>query len=167
LISIVDISRVVARANVPVHEAARIRLGAPASIAGAGADVTGKVTVISPAVDPNTTTVEVWMEAVNSGEKLKPGETVKVSIDAGVVPDAIVVPAAAVLSSDEGGEKVMVAGADSMAHEHKVEVGVREGDMVQILSGVNPGEQVITQGGLGLDDKAKIQITKAGESDEK
>jgi HlyD family secretion protein len=163
LISIVDISRVVARANIPVHEAASIVVGKEASISGPGGELKGKVTVVSPAVDPSTTTVEIWVEAANPGEKLKLGVTAKVSIDAGEVKDAVVVPAAALLNSDEGGEKVMVAGADSLAHERKVEVGIRAGDVVQILNGVKPGEQVITEGALGLDDKAKIQIGPAGE----
>jgi HlyD family secretion protein len=167
LISIVDISQVVARANVPVHEAALIQVGKAATISGPGGDLDGKVTVVSPAVDPSTTTVEVWVQAANPGGKLKPGVTVKLSIDAGEVRDAIVVPAAALLNSDEGGEKVMVAGSDSLAHERKVEVGVRTADVVQILSGVKPGEQVITQGALGLDDKAKVEIAKPGEADEK
>jgi HlyD family secretion protein len=166
LISIVDISQVVARANVPVHEAALIQTGKAATISGPGADLDGKVTVVSPAVDPSTTTVEVWVQASNVGEKLKPGVTVKVLIDAGEVHNAIVVPATALLNSDEGGEKIMVAGVDSLAHERKVEVGVRAGDVAQILSGVKPGEQVITQGALGLDDKAKIEIAKPG-ADEK
>jgi membrane fusion protein (multidrug efflux system) len=74
----------------------------------------------------------------------------------------VVVPVAALLSSDEGGEKVMIAGSDSLAHEQKVEVGIRSGDNVQILSGVKPGDRVITDGGLGLDDKAKIEIAKPG-----
>jgi hypothetical protein len=47
-----------------------------------------------------------------------------------------------------------------------VEVGAREGDKVQILSGVAEGDQVITVGGLGLDDKAKVKIG-GGEKDEK
>jgi len=163
LISIVDISEVVARANIPVHEAALIQVGKAAVITGPAGEVRGKVTVVSPAVDPSTTTVEVWVQAANAGEKLKPGVTVKLSIDGGEVRNAVVVPAAALLNSDEGGEKVMVAGADSLAHERKVEVGVRAGDVVQIVSGVKPGERVITQGALGLDDKAKVQIATAGE----
>lgn len=166
LISIVDISRVVARANVPVQQAARIRVGAAATIHGAGGDLTGKVTVVSPAVDPNTTTVQVWAEAPNPGEKLKPGETVSITVDAGEIANAIVVPSDALLSSEEGGEKVMVAGQDSLAHERKVQTGVRDGDMVQIVNGVAPGERVITQGALGLDDKARIQIGGATESDD-
>jgi len=162
VLSIVDISRVIARANVPVNEAAAIQVGRPATIAVAGDTLAGKVTVVSPAVDPNTTTVQVWVEAPNPGEHAKPGATVQISIDARQIQNAVVVPVSALLSSDEGGDKVMVAGSDGLAHEHKVEVGVRSGDDVQILSGVNPGEQVITDGALGLDDTAKIVIGKPG-----
>ncbi len=160
LFSIVDLSRVVARANVPVHEAALISLGRPATISSGPTQLTGKVTVVSPAVDPNTTTVQVWVEAPNPGERLKLGSTVQISIDAGEIPNATVIPASALLSSEAGGEKIMVAGPDGLAHDHPVKGGVRSGDGVQILSGVNPGEQVITQGALGLDDKAKIEVAK-------
>ncbi|MBV8865724.1 MAG: efflux RND transporter periplasmic adaptor subunit [Acidobacteriaceae bacterium] len=160
LFSIVDLSHIVARANIPVHEASLISVGRPATISNGPNQLTGKVTVVSPAVDPNTTTVQVWVEAPNPGERLKLGSTVQISIDAGEIPNATVVPASALLSSDEGGEKVMVAGPDGLAHNHPVKIGIRSGDDLQILSGVNPGEQVITQGALGLDDKAKIQVIK-------
>jgi HlyD family secretion protein len=96
---------------------------------------------------------------------LKPGITVHASIDAEEIRNAIVVPATALLSSDEGGDKIMIVGPDSLAHEHKVEVGVRDGDKVQVLSGVQDGDQVITAGGLGLDDKAKVVVGKAGEKE--
>ncbi len=163
VISIVDISQVVARANIPVKEAAAVQPGRPATISAAGQDLTGKVTVVSPAVDPNTTTVEVWVQAANAGERLKPGTTVQVAINAEVVKDAILVPVAALLSSDEGGDKVMVVGTDSLAHERKVEIGFRQQDQVQIVSGVKAGEQVITFGGLGLEDKAKVIVQKSRE----
>jgi multidrug efflux pump subunit AcrA (membrane-fusion protein) len=165
LFSIVDISRVVARANVPAQQVAALRVGQPAVISGGGVELKGKITVVSPAVDPNTTTLQVWIEAPNPGEKLKLGSTVQLSLNAGAIPDAVVVPISALLSSDEGGEKVMIAGSDSLAHEQKVEVGIRSGDDVQILSGVKPGDKVITEGALGLDDKAKIEIAKPGEKD--
>ena len=87
-----------------------------------------------------------------------------VSINAEVIKDAILVPSAALLSSDQGGDKVMVLGSDSLAHERAVQVGVRQADEVQIIDGVKEGEQVITFGGLGLEDKAKVTIQKAGES---
>jgi len=158
IVSVVDVSRVVARASVPVQQAASIRVGKAATISNGSVELAGKVTVVSPAVDPNTTTVQVWVEAPNTGERLKLGSTVRISIDAEQISEAIVVPAAALLPSDEGGEKVMVAGTDGLAHERSVKVGIRSGDDVQILSGVSAGDQVITQGGLGLDDKAKIRV---------
>jgi len=158
LFTVVDISRVVARANISVAQAAFIKTGQPATITGPGGALEGQVSVVSPAVDTNTTTVQVWVEAVNAGERLKPGTTVQIGISVGEVKDAVTVPISSILSSDEGGDKVMIAGADSLAHEQKVEVGVRDGDTVQIVSGVKAGDKVVISGGLGLDDKAKIEI---------
>lgn len=166
IMTIVDISQVIARANVSVKEATSIRVGRPARIAGPDGDIAGKVTVVSPAVDPSTTTVEVWVQAANPGERLKPGGTVRVAIIAETIQNTIIVPAAALLNSDEGGQKVMVAGGDSLAHERKIAVGVRQGNRVQIASGLEEGEQVITSGGLGLEDKAKITIQKQKNEDE-
>jgi HlyD family secretion protein len=164
VISVVDISQVIARANIPVKEAAAIQTGRPATISGTSGDVPGKVTVVSPAVNPSTTTVEVWVQAKNPGERLKPGTTVQVLINAEVLEGVIIVPATALLSAEQGGDKVMVVGNDSLAHERKIDVGVRHGDQVQIASGLKEGEQVITFGGLGLEDKAKVTIQKPDES---
>src|SRR5262249_23908973 len=80
VVSIVDISQIVARANIPLKEASSIRVGRPARIAGPDGDLAGKVTVVSPAVDPSTTTVEVWVQAANPKEQLKPGATVRLAI---------------------------------------------------------------------------------------
>ncbi len=165
LISIVDISQIVARANVPVKDASSIKVGRPARISGPDGDLPGKVTVVSPAVDPSTTTVEVWVQAANPEERLKPGATVHVAIIAETIQNTMVVPASALLNSDEGGEKVMVVTSDNLAHERKVSVGVRQGDRVQILGGLQEGDQVVTSGGLGLDDKAKVTI-QAPKTDE-
>jgi len=168
LISIVDISQIVARANIPVKDAQVIQVGRPATIVGPDGDIAAKVTVVSPAVDPQTTTVEVWIQAPNPGEKLKPGATARVRIKAETLQDVIIVPAAALLNSDEGGQKVMVAGSDNLAHERKIAVGIRQGDNLQLISGVQEGERVIVSGGLGLDDKARIKVVAAPaeESDE-
>jgi HlyD family secretion protein len=160
ILSIVDVSQVIARANVGLTEAAGIAVGRPARIAGPDGDVAAKVTVVSPAVDPSTTTVEVWVQAANPAEKLKPGGTVRVTIVAETLQNAIVVPASALLNSEEGGQKVIVVGSDSKAQGRKVSVGVRQGDRVQIVSGLREGEQVVTSGGLGLEDQARVAVQK-------
>lgn len=166
IVMIVDISKVVARANIPIKDAAPVQVGKPATIMGPDGVLPGKVTVVSPAADPSTTTVQIWVEADNPGEKMKPGGTVHVSIRADLIKDTTLVPAAALLNSDEGGEMVMVVDKNSIAHERKVQVGVREGNRVQILSGVTEGEKVVTSGGLGLDDKAKVEIKSEEDEDD-
>jgi multidrug efflux pump subunit AcrA (membrane-fusion protein) len=166
LLSIVDISRVVARANVPVKDASAIQVGRPATITGPDGDIAGKVTVVSPAVNPNTTTVEVWVEAPNEGEKLKPGGTVRVAIKAETLQDVTLVSASAILNSDEGGQIVMVVTPDNVAHEKKVSLGIRQGINVEIRSGVNEGDKVVTVGGLGLDDGARVIVKEAPPEDD-
>jgi multidrug efflux pump subunit AcrA (membrane-fusion protein) len=166
IISVVDISSVVARANVPVSEAAYIKIGRPATVELPDGNLAGKVTVVSPSVDPASTTVEVWVEIPNPAERLKPGGTVHVSINAETIQNTIIAPATALLNSDEGGQIVMVITKDNVAHEHKVNVGVRQGMNVQIVSGVQEGDQVVTVGGLGLEDKAKVKVQAAPAEDE-
>jgi RND family efflux transporter MFP subunit len=158
LISIVNISEIVARANVPVRDARYLKVGSAATLAAPDGDLTGKVTVVSPAVDPSSTTIEVWIRAANPGEKLKPGVTAKVSIHAETIPDCIVVPASALVASDEGGSEVMLFGTDSLAHEQKIETGIRQDDLVQVTQGLKGGEKVITSGNAGLADKAKVEV---------
>jgi len=166
MISIVDISQVRAIANVPVKDAASIRVGRPARVAGPDGDIPGTVTVVSPSANPNATTVEVWVQIANPGERLKPGATARVSIIAETIQNTLVVPATALLNGDEGKQKVMVISADSVAHERPVTVGVRQGDRVQILSGIQPGDQVVVSGGLGLEDKAKVTIQQPKSEDD-
>jgi HlyD family secretion protein len=165
LMTIVDVSSVIARINIPQAQAAYVKVGQGARITSAdtSVEVPGKVTVVSPAIDPNGTTVEVWIQAANPGERLRPGGTVRATIMAGVIPDAIVVPAAAVLPASDGGVSVMAVGTDNVAHEHKVEIGVRTPETAQILKGAQPGEHVVVEGGVGLQDGAKVRIGKPGE----
>ena len=167
LLTIVDISQVIAKANLAVTDAAEVKVGMPATITFNGEETEGKVSVVSPAVDPSTTTVQVWVQANNPGEKLKPGSAVHISIKANTLHNILMVPSAALLNSDEGGQKVMVIDSKSVAHDRAVQVGVRQGDKAQILKGVTDGEQVVTVGGLGLDDKAKVKIVTGSDDDKK
>jgi multidrug efflux pump subunit AcrA (membrane-fusion protein) len=108
------------------------------------------------------------VEAENPGEKLKPGASVHAAIITEMFKAATVVPVSAILPGEEKGTAVLTVSADSTAHKKQVELGIREGDKVQILSGVKPGEEVVVVGGLGVDDKAKVKVisTTVEESDE-
>ena len=166
LIAVMDISRVVARVNVPQAQAADLKVGQTATITQTdGSKLEGQVTVVSPATDPNTTIIQVWITAANPGERFKPGAAVHASIVTGTIRNAAIVPATAILPGEEGGTAVLTVSPDSTAHLRPVEVGVRYGDKVQILNGVKPGDEVVTVGGLGVDDKAKVKIVGAAEEE--
>jgi multidrug efflux system membrane fusion protein len=89
---------------------------------------------------------------------LKPGDTVGLAIKAETIQNTVIVPAAALLNSDTGGQRVMVVDGGSVAHARMVTVGVRQGDRVQILSGVQEHERAVVSGALGLEDKAKVAV---------
>jgi len=74
------------------------------------------------------------------------------------VDDALVVPASALLTGADGGTSVMVVGTDGRAHQKAVKVGIKHGDDVQLLDGVQAGDQVVTTGAYGLPDNTKIKI---------
>jgi HlyD family secretion protein len=165
LLTVMDMSAIVARINMAQSQAKDVKVGDEATLtpADGGDPVTGKVTIVSPAADPNSTTLQVWVQADNAGERLRAGQSVHVAIVAATIDGATLIPAAAVLPSDEGDTIVLVVDDKDIAHQKKVEIGVREPELVQVLSGVEPGDRVISVGGLGLDDKAKVRVMKPGE----
>ena len=179
LLTVMDISQVIARAHISQPSAALLKVGDKATIDVPGMDepFPGKVTVVSPALDPNSTTVEVWVQAKNPGEHLKPGTSVQVSMIARSVGDALVIPVAALLTGQDGTASVMVAGtcaksknaSDQCAHQKTVKTGIREEDRVQIVEGLQAGDRIVATGAFGLPDNSKITTaeTKPDGKDEK
>ncbi len=160
LLTVMDTSRLIAKAHIAAAQAALLKTGDPVQIKvpGNDPDVEGRVTLVSPALDPGSTTIEVWVEASKPNSALKPGMTVTLAITARTVNDAIVVPAAALQKNADNVQYVLVAGADQVAHARNVETGIRTTDAVQIVSGVNEGDAVITSGGYGLPDGTAVKI---------
>ena len=163
LLTVMDISSVIAKAHIPQNDAAALKIGDQGTMTVPGIEkpIEGKVTVVSPALDPNSTTVEVWFEAKNPKHELKPGTSVQLSLTAQTVKDALVVPTNSVLTAADGSTTVMIAGADGLAHQQAVKLGIRNGDDVQIVEGVKEGDKVVSNGAYGLPDKTKIKIEAA------
>ncbi len=164
LLTIMNTSRLIAKAHVPQSEAAALKMGNPAELKIPGLDepIKGRVSLVSPALDPGSTTIEVWVEASKPDPALRPGMTVEVSMTAKTVTDATVVPTAAVFKDSQGADYVLLAGADEKAHRKTVRLGIRSSDLTQIASGINPGDPVITTGGYAVPDGTQIKIEKPG-----
>jgi len=163
LLIVMDTSSVIAKAHIPQDDAAALKIGDAGTMMVPGMDkaIEGKVTVVSPALDPNSTTVEVWFEAKNPKHELRPGTSVQLALIARTVKDALVVPSNSVLTAPDGSTTVMLAGADGLAHQQAVKLGIRNGDGVQIVDGLKEGDKVVSSGAYGLPDKTKIKIETA------
>lgn len=160
LLTVMNISRLIAKAHVPQSEAAVLKTGNPAELKIPGLDepIKGRVSLVSPALDPGSTTIEVWVESSKPDPALRPGMSVEVSMTAKTVKDALVVPTPAVYKNSEGADFVLLAGSDKHAHLKTVQAGVRNPEFTQVVSGIAAGDQVITSGGYALPDKTQIKI---------
>ncbi len=163
ILTVMDTSKLIAKAHIVQSEAVQLKIGDPAELNVPGLDepIKGRVMLVSPALDPGSTTIEVWVEAVKPDPALKPGMNVFISATAKSVKDALVVPTAAVFKTPEGMDYVMLAGSDGKAHQSNVKVGIRNKDLAEILSGIKEKDSVITVGGYALPDNTKITVEAA------
>lgn len=165
LMTVFDVSRVVARVNIPHSQARQVREGMPATVTVNEIDMgdrKGLVTVVSPSAEPNSTSLQIWIELENPDERLKPGSPVHGVVVTDTVRSATVVPKAAILPAQRDGDWVLVVDAGSIAHRRRAVLGVRDGGNVQVLNGVKPGENVVVAGGLGVEDKDRVNIGPPG-----
>lgn len=169
LLTVMNTSKLIAKSHISQSEAVLLKVGNEADIELAGLDepIKAKVTLVSPALDPGSTTIEVWVVADKPNPALKPGMNARVSIIAKSEEDALVVPASAVYQSEEAGDYVMLAGSDKKAHLTKVKVGIKNKDLAQIESGLKVNDSVITVGGYALPDGTQITVEAAPAADEK
>jgi RND family efflux transporter MFP subunit len=162
LLTVMDTSTVIAKAHIPQDQAAQLKVGDVATISAPGLeDLEARVSLVSPATDPNSTTIEIWVTAANPKGSLKPGSSVHVEIVAKEVKDAILIPATALLKSPEGGTSVMVVGPDSKAHSTDVEVGISNQGQTQITKGLKVGDAIVADGAYGLPDNTAVKAVEA------
>jgi multidrug efflux pump subunit AcrA (membrane-fusion protein) len=163
LLTVMNISKLIAKAHLAQSEAVLLKVGNSAEIelAGLAEPIKAKVTLVSPALDPGSTTVEVWVIADKPNPALRPGMNARVNVIAKSEENALVVPAAAVYNSEENGDYVMLAGSDKKAHVAKVKVGIKNKELVQIESGVQENDSVIIVGGYALPDGTPVEIEAA------
>ncbi len=164
VITVMDTSGLLAKLHLSQLQAQELTLGAAASVTVAGiADpLPAKVSLISPALDPGSTTVEVWLRVENPKGALKAGTPVHTTITGRTAANALLLPADAVQVGPDGESKfVMVVKADGTAAKKPVTLGIRNSESAQILTGISPADTVITSGGYGLDEGTKVKVGAA------
>jgi len=143
--------------DVPEKFAAQIKVGTPVSFNVQGSDTKydGKVYVINPGINAETRTLSVKALCNNDGS-LRPGSFANISIDLGTDSTALLVPTQALIPVLNG-QQVFIVRRDS-AFPAPVKIGIRNDTAIQIISGVEEGDTVITSGILFLKPKMKVKL---------
>ena len=169
LITVMDTSALIAKAHIAQSLAQQLKVGGAAEVQvpGLADPVRAKVTLISPALDAGSTTVEVWIKVDNKSGALKAGTPVKVAVAGTSIAQAWTIPISAVLTAEDGSKSVMVVGADGAAHRKPVTLGITDGKDVEVKSGLAPSDLVIAGGAYGLDEGTKVKVGPAESDDAK
>jgi RND family efflux transporter MFP subunit len=159
VLQVVDLRRLELTAQIPVADAPRVRVGAPARVKRAESGPAPNLTVVSrPAsVQDATATVPVRL-AFKSAVDYPVGSLLEVNIEAETHRQVTIVPTAAVVH--EGDEAAVFVANGDKAERRVVKVGLDDANGVEILSGVQAGEAVIVTNQNGLPDGAMISVAK-------
>ncbi len=161
ILSIMNLSSVSARAQVPEAQAGPLEMAQECSFqaeSGGLPEINGQVTVINKAVDPARRSVEVWCEIANDQGVLRGNLYGRVRIITGVARGSMMVPVAAVQRNEGTNTGVaMVVDSQSVAHKRDIQTGLTYKSKVQILKGLKLGETVVTDGGYSLPDNTQVK----------
>lgn len=159
LFQVTDFDPLVARIYLPERDVLGLQEGQDVQIrldAATEVYFAGWIRQISPVVDTSTGTVKVTVEATEPPEQVRPGSFVTVNIVRVTHSDALLLPREAVLRELQKAH-VYVA-EDDVAEKRAVTLGLEEGELIEVLSGVAAGDRVIVTGQGGLKDGSAVKI---------
>ena len=119
----------------------------------------GIVTNIFPTLDPVTHTVSTEIEVVNKDLKLRPGMYARVHLDFGT-KEALTVPDKAIVRQAGSGARYVYVFSGGKAVYRAVELGQQQGDLYEVVSGLNAGDQVITSAPSNLKNGLSVKLRK-------
>ena len=163
LLVINRVSPVFVSFTIPQHQIDRVRryqAEAPILVKATprgGQPVTGKVVFLDNAVDPSTGTLRLKAEFPNANGALVPGQFADVELTLTTEQNRVVAPAQAVQPSQTG-HYAFVINEDMSVAQRDVELDRIQGEIAVVVSGLNPGERVVTDGTLQLRDGSKVEI---------
>ena len=162
LFTVADFDPLIARIYLPERDVLTLDEGRNVHIALRADDsigFEGRIRQISPVVDTATGTIKVTIEARSVPAKVRPGAFVRIAIVRDSVEAAVLMPRKAVVRELQSAHVFVVK--DGVAEKRAVTLGLEEDELIQALSGVTAGEQVIVAGQGGLKDGSAIELMAA------
>jgi membrane fusion protein, multidrug efflux system len=154
--------------SVPQHDAAQMRKGRIVKITVGGLDgvvFTGRVSALDSVVDEATRNVQVQATLANPGGRLKPGMFVHAQVMLGESRQVVPLPASAINYAPYGDSVFVVTDMQDPqgrayrgVRQQVVTLGPAHGDQIAVLSGIEPGDEVVTSGVFKLRNGAAVQI---------
>ena len=148
--------------NVNESDFAKVHTGMPATLSLQSypdEEFTGKVTLVAPTVDAASRTFGVEITVPNPSARILPGMFGRIQLNLGTAPSVVVADKAVEKQRGSGNYFVYVV-EDGKIRYSQVQLGRRLGDTYQILSGVEPGQQVVISQKSKLTDGAKVKVVK-------
>lgn len=149
--------------NVSESELSHVKKGMPAEVkfdTYGDEQFTGNVTMVAPTVDADSRTFGVEITVNNPDNRILPGMFGRVKLNLGEAEHVVVPDRAVVKQPGSGNHYIYVYNSDGTVSYNKVELGQRIGNTYEIISGVDPGAQVVVSGQSKLADGASVTISK-------
>jgi membrane fusion protein (multidrug efflux system) len=154
--------------GVPQQNVPDMKPGRPITVTAAdtgGLEFKGRVSALDSVIDPTTRNVQVQATFANPGGKLRPGMFVQTKVTVGAAQPLITVPATAINYAPYGDSVYILAdmktpeGASYRGvRQQVVKLGAARGDQIAVLSGLNPGDEVVTSGVFKLRNGVAVQV---------
>jgi membrane fusion protein, multidrug efflux system len=154
--------------GVPQQDAGQVQVGRRVGVSReelAGREFSGRITALDSVIDETTRNIQVQATLPNPSGKLRPGMFVQVDLSLGASQPAITLPASAISYAPYGDSVFIVTDLkDPKGNTYRgvrqqfVKVGASRGDQVAILSGLNPGEEVVSSGVFKLRNGAAVHV---------
>jgi membrane fusion protein, copper/silver efflux system len=163
LVTIGDLSRVWVLAEVPESESAQLKVGTSATLtfpSSGQPPFATKIDFIYPTLSERTRTVRVRFVVPNPDASLRPGLYGTASFGGGE-REALTIARDAVVDTGNS-QHVFVRTADGLLEPRTVRLGTRSADRLEVLSGLSPGEQVVTAGVFLIDSESRLRASGGG-----
>jgi membrane fusion protein (multidrug efflux system) len=160
LFTLADFHPMLARIHVPAREFKSLSVDQPVNLVldSSGQKLQGRITLVSPVIDATTGTIKVTVEIGEFPAGVRPGDFARVRVETQRREGRVLVPRAAVIN--EKGEDVVYVAVDSRAERRVVEVGFRDENSAEILTGVQDGEKVVVKGQGTLKQNQRLKIVE-------
>lgn len=171
LVSLQSLDPIYVNFGIPQQSGGRIPVGRPVRVTAddaAGAEWRGRVTAIDSVVDEATRNVQVQATLANPGGRLRPGMFVQAEVEVGQSQTVIGLPASAISYAPYGDSVFVVSELEDESgrayrgvRQQFVKPGPARGDQIAVLSGIDPGDEIVTSGVFKLRNGVAVRVNNA------